>query len=128
MTPEEFRRIALAQPDAEEREHMGHPDFRVGGRVFATLGYPDSEWGMVKLYPDQQADFVAAAAQMFEPVKGAWGEQGCTNVLLKAATERPVTEAVYAAWRNAAAKSAKDGVGASAKKTRGRSRDLSKTV
>lgn len=108
MTAEAFRSIALALPDVEEREHMDHPDFRVGGAVFASLGYPDSEWAMVKLHPDQQRDLVAAAPKMFTPVKGGWGEKGCTSVLLKEATEARVKNALYAAWRNAAVKTAKD--------------------
>lgn len=118
MTAQEFRSLALKLPDAEEREHMGHPDFRVGGRIFATLGYPDSEWAMVKLYPDQQRDFVAAAPKMFSPVKGAWGRQGCTRVLLKAATQTRVKNALYAAWRNAAVKTAKKSLEAKPKRRR----------
>jgi hypothetical protein len=107
MTAEQFRNMALALPDTEEREHMGHPDFRVGGRIFASLGYPDSDRGMVKLYPEQQKDFIAAAPKMFSPIKGEWGRQGCTSVLLKAATQTRVKTALYAAWRNAAVKSLK---------------------
>lgn len=118
MTAEQFRSIALALPDAEEREHMGHPDFRVGGRIFATLGYPDSEWAMVKLYPDQQRDFMALAPKMFVPVKGQWGRQGCTSVRLKAATQTRVKIALYAAWRNASAKTAKKSLEAPAKPKR----------
>ena len=118
MTAEQFRSMALALPDAEEREHRGHPDFRVGGRIFATLGYPDSEWGMVKLYPDQQRDFVAAAPKMFAPVKGAWGRQGCTSVRLKAATQTRVKIALYAAWRNVSVKTAKKSLEAPAKPKR----------
>ena len=72
MTAAEFRRLALSLPEAEEREHMNHPDFRVGGKIFATLGYPDRSRGMVKLFPDQQAEFVAANPAMFVPVNGAW--------------------------------------------------------
>ena len=106
MTQKEFRRMALAFPDAEEREHMDHPDFRVDGRIFATMGYPDVRWGMVKLFPDQQAAFVAADPEAFVPAKGAWGRQGSTCVLLKAANKTAVQEALHAAWRNAAVKAA----------------------
>ena len=60
MTPDGFRRLALSLPEAIESAHMGHPDFRVGGRIFATLGSPDSSHGMVKLKPDQQAKVKAA--------------------------------------------------------------------
>lgn len=116
MTAEQFRSMALALPDAEEREHMGHPDFRVRGRIFATLGYPDSEWGMVKLFPDQQRDFVAAAPKVFRPVKGEWGRQGCTSVCLKAATQARARAALYTAWRNAAVKTMKKSLEAPAKR------------
>jgi hypothetical protein len=83
---------------------MNHPDFRVGGKIFATLSYPDRDWGMVKLFPDQQAEFVAADPKMFVPVKGGWGKQGGTNVLLKEATKERVLEALSAAWENTAPK------------------------
>lgn len=83
---------------------MDHPDFRVGGKVFATLGYPDDAWAMVKLFPDQQEALVAAHPKMFTPVKGAWGKQGCTNVRLQTATEKPVREALAAAWERASGK------------------------
>ncbi len=106
MTPAEFRRLALALPDTEEREHMDHPDFRVEGRIFATLGYPNEEWGMVKLFPDQQAALVAADAKTFVPVKGAWGKQGCTSVRLETAKKARVREALATAWRKAAVRSA----------------------
>lgn len=104
MTANEFRRLALSLPETEERQHMHHPDFRVGGRIFATLGYPDEAWAMVKLFPDQQQEFVTADPRAFVPVKGAWGRQGCTNVALKAATQARVKEALSAAWQNTAAK------------------------
>lgn len=104
MTAADFRRMALSFAEAEEREHMRHPDFRVGGKIFATLGYPDEAWAMVKLFPDQQEEFVAADPKAFIPVKGAWGKQGSTNVLLKAATKAKVREALSAAFENAARK------------------------
>lgn len=128
MTPEAFRRIALALPDVEEREHMGHPDFRVENRIFATLGYPDSSWGMVKLYPDQQKDLLTAAPEMFEPAKGSWGEKGCTNVLLKQATEAQVKTALCTAWRNAAVKAAKKSLESPAKKRSPRAKKMSKSL
>ncbi len=83
---------------------MDHPDFRVGGKIFATLGYPDAEWAMVKLTPEQQRFFTQAEPQFFQPVKGAWGRSGATNVRLKAATKTTVSEALAAAWRNTAPK------------------------
>jgi hypothetical protein len=81
---------------------MNHPDFRVEGKIFATLGYPDAGWAMVKLFPDQQAEFVAADPTVFAPVKGGWGKLGCTNVILKAATKEKVKLAMRAAWERAA--------------------------
>src|SRR3989454_6777840 len=84
MTAAEFRRIALSLPQAAEASHMGHPDFRVAGRIFATLGYPRSGWGMVKLTPEQQELFVRAQPAAFAPVKGGWGRGGATNVRLRA--------------------------------------------
>lgn len=104
MTGKDFRRLALRLPEAEEAAHMGHPDFRIAGRVFATLGYPDAAWGTVGLTPEQQEFFVAAEPNMFVPVKGGWGKRGATNVRLRAARAGPVREALTAAWRNRAPK------------------------
>ena len=104
MTATEFRRIALGLPEAEERSHMHHPDFRVRGKIFATLGYPDAAWGMVKLRPDQQADLAAAEPDAFVPVKGAWGQRGATSVRLAKASRKTVRIALEAAWTNAAPK------------------------
>lgn len=100
ITAAEFRRLALAVPGAEEHEHMNHPDFRVRGKIFATLGYPDTAVGMVKLTPEQQRAFVASDSAAFVPVKGAWGERGCTHVRLKAARTEMVEEALEAAAGN----------------------------
>jgi len=102
MTAADFRRLALAQPEAVEREHMSHPDFRVGGKVFATLGYPDKGWGMVKLTPEQQHYFSKDHPDIFVPAKGAWGRKGATCVALKVAKEAIVEEALRAAWMNSA--------------------------
>ena len=87
MTAGDFRRIALSFPETMESAHMDHPDFRVGGRIFATLGYPDTGVGMVKLFPDQQEDFVRAEPKVFAPVKGGWGRRGSTHVRLKSREE-----------------------------------------
>ncbi len=106
MTPAEFRKLALALPGCEEHKHMDHPDFRVNGKVFATLGYPNEAWAMVKLYPDQQRDFVAVNPGVFVQLKGAWGRKGCTNVLLADAKPAKVRAALHAAWRNAAVRTA----------------------
>jgi hypothetical protein len=102
MTPDGFRRLALGLPETSEVGHMGHPDFRVGGKIFATLGYPDGGWGMVKLTPDQQEAFVAAQPDVFAPVKGGWGRGGATNVKLKSAKTRNLRLALTLAWRNVA--------------------------
>jgi hypothetical protein len=104
MTPNEFRELALSFPEAIESAHMHHPDFRVGGRIFATLGYPDEDSAMVKLSPDDQKEFVRASPDVFKPVKGAWGRQGATQVYLPAATLNIVREALTAAWRKTAPK------------------------
>lgn len=101
MTLDGFRRMALGLPEATEGAHMGHPDFRVGGKIFATL-WPKDGWGMVKLTPEQQEAFVEAEPAIFVPVKGGWGRQGCTNVLLNRASRRRVGPALDAAWRNVA--------------------------
>ena len=101
---DEFRRIALSLPEASESGHMGHPDFRVGGRIFATLGYPSAGWGVVKLTPDQQELFVQVAPEVFVPVKGAWGRRGATSVRLRAAPKGMVRNALVAAWCNTAPK------------------------
>lgn len=104
MTVEEFRRMALSFPEAREAAHMGHPDFRVGGKIFATLGYPDERWGMVRLTGEQQRALVEAEPRVFGLVKGAWGRQGGTNVRLKPAKRATVHAALGAAWRNRAPK------------------------
>lgn len=104
MTATEFRRLALSLPETAENAHMEHPDFRVAGKIFATLGYPSAGWAMVKLMPDQQQDFVRAEPQVFVAVKGAWGRRGATNVRLKAAKKAGLRKALEAAWRNTAPK------------------------
>ena len=104
MTAKDFRKIALSLPEAEERAHMSHPDFRVAGKVFATLGYPDQSCGMVKLSPEEQHYFSKDYPKAFAPVKGAWGRKGATRVNLKAAKKEMLSQAVQAAWRNTAPK------------------------
>ena len=104
MTPAMFRKLALALPDAEERQHHGHPDFRVSGKIFATLGYPDAKWAMVSLTPDQQRDFVRRDPSAFTSVKGVWGRRGATSVRLASAKADVLREALEAAWENRAAK------------------------
>lgn len=104
MTPEAFRRIALAFPDALESAHMGHPDFRVGGRIFATIDWPSPGWGVVNLTPHEQELFVQADAAAFEAVPGGWGRRGSTRVRLEAADEATLRSALTAAWRKTAPK------------------------
>ncbi|HEV3255917.1 MAG TPA: MmcQ/YjbR family DNA-binding protein [Gemmataceae bacterium] len=101
MTADEFRNLALSLPEASEAAHMGHPDFRLRGKIFATL-WPDDEWGMVKLTPEQQGVFIRSEPDVFQPVKGAWGRRGSTRVRLRTATEATVRQALVAAWRNLA--------------------------
>jgi len=72
MKADDFRRIALSLPEASESAHMGHPDFPVGGKIFATLGYPNRETGVIILPPDEQERLIRAYPDTFEPVKGAW--------------------------------------------------------
>jgi len=102
MTAEAFRRQALSLPEATEGSHMGHPDFRVGGKIFATLAAPDPSFAMVKLTPEQQEAFVSAEPAIFVPVKGGWGLKGATNVRLRPAKTKSVRVALATAWRNVA--------------------------
>jgi hypothetical protein len=104
MTADEFRKIALSLPEAEEREHMDHPDFRVAGKIFATLGYPDTDLGMVKLSPEDQHYFTKDYPDTFVPVKGAWGRRGATLVHLQPVKKEILSRALEAAWRNTAPK------------------------
>jgi predicted DNA-binding protein (MmcQ/YjbR family) len=97
MTGDDFRELALAQPGAEERAHMGHPDFRANGRIFATL-QADERTGMVKVTPEEQAVLLRDYTKVFTPAAGAWGRQGCTMVHLAAATLRVVRPAMQLAY------------------------------
>jgi hypothetical protein len=104
MTQTDFRRIALSLPGAVEGSHQGHADFRVGKRIFATLGYPDNGWGMVKLTPEQQLVVVETEPEIFRPVPGAWGNSGSTNVRLAKADAVTLRSALTMAWQNIAPK------------------------
>jgi len=106
MTSDEFRNLALELPGAVESSHMDHPDFRVGGKIFATLG-PGEAWGMVKLTPEQQAEFIAAEPEAFEPIKGGWGVKGATQVNLESANEAGVARALDMAFANVQKKPAR---------------------
>ena len=101
MTAAQFRKLALGLPEAVEAAHMGHPDFRVGGKIFATLG-PGEKWGMVKLTPHEQAELMASEPEAFHPASGAWGRRGSTIVRLRQARSPAVKHAMLAAWRNTA--------------------------
>jgi hypothetical protein len=105
MSSNRFRRIALSLPEVVEGSHQGHADFRIGKRIFATLGYPDEDWGMVKLTPEQQAMLVEAEPEIFRPVPGGWGRQGNTNVRLAKADPTTLRSALTMAWKNLAPKS-----------------------
>jgi len=104
VTADQFRRIALGFPEAVERSHMGHADFRVGGKIFATLGYPKDGFGVAMLTPQDQDLLVRDYPKTFSPVSGAWGAKGATTILLRGASKRAVTQALEAAWRKRAPK------------------------
>ena len=104
MTAEEFRKMALSLPETTEASHMGHPDFRVCGKIFATLSPPRQGWAMVKLTPEQQESFVRAEPEVFMPFNGAWGRDGATKVQLRAAKKSTLRAALVFAWRNRAPK------------------------
>jgi hypothetical protein len=99
MTPDDFRRIALGLEGAEESAHMGAPDFRVGGRIFATLSSESHGYGNLMLTPEQQAAFIADAPEVFLPVAGGWGRNGATHIRLAAASEDMLAGALHTAWK-----------------------------
>jgi hypothetical protein len=101
MTPDDFRQIALTFHGAVESSHMNHPDFRVNGKIFATLS-EDNLRGMVKLTPQQQHGYLQTAPDVFVPASGAWGKQGATMVELRHAHTDIVSEALETAYRNLA--------------------------
>ncbi len=99
MTPEDFRKLALGIPGAIESQHGGHPDFRIAGKVFASLGVPDEGRGMVKLSPEEQALLIEQAPGVFQPFKGSWGERGYTSVDLEFAGKSVLQPALQSAAR-----------------------------
>jgi len=99
VTVEDFRRIALSFEGAEENSHMGSPDFRVGGRIFATLAAQEQGFGNLMLSPEQQHDFVSERPDVFIPVAGGWGRMGATHLRLAGANEDLLRGALEAAWR-----------------------------
>jgi hypothetical protein len=111
MTAEHFRKLALEIPGSIESAHMGHPDFRLKEKIFATLGYPSEAFGMVKLTPEQQRAVMAKEPGSFHPCNGAWGRDGATNVRLAGATEEGVRAALKSAAENVGAAKAKKAAG-----------------
>lgn len=109
MTPDSFRRLALRLPDAVEGAHMGHADFRVGGKIFATLGYPQDGFAALMLTPEDQDAFVRMHPKTFVPVRNKWGEQGATNVNLRVARVGQVSAAIEAAYETRLARSRRKG-------------------
>ena len=99
MKPADFRRIALSFDGAEEGSHMGAPDFRVGGRIFATLASQHQGYGNLKLTLEQQAEFVRELPEVFLPIPGGWGKMGMTHIRLAQASEDVLEGALRAAWR-----------------------------
>jgi hypothetical protein len=106
MTAADFRRLALAFPEATEAAHMGHPDFRVRDKIFATL-WPEEGRGVVLLTPEQQKVLAELKPTVFTSVPGGWGRRGSTNVNLQTADELSLTSALLMAWRNKAPASSK---------------------
>ena len=99
MTVNDFRRLALSLKGVEESSHMGSPDFRVDGRIFATLAAQSKGYGNLKLSPDQQAAFVSELPNVFIPVAGGWGRMGMTHVRLASVSEDVLAGALHAAWK-----------------------------
>lgn len=99
MYADDFRRIALSLEGAEESSHMGNPDFRVGGRIFATLASADQGYGNLMLTPEQQAAFVQELPEVFVPIAGGWGRMGMTHIRLAAAKEEVLAGALRTAWK-----------------------------
>jgi hypothetical protein len=99
MNAADFRRLALLLDGAEEGSHMGSPDFRVGGRIFATLAHQQQGYGNLMLSPEQQAVFVAEQPEVFLPVAGGWGRTGATHIRLAAAKEDVLAGALHTAWK-----------------------------
>jgi hypothetical protein len=117
MKISDFRRIALSLPGAEEGSHMGAADFRVGGRIFATLASQKQGYGNLMLTPEQQAAFVEELPDVFLPIAGGWGRMGATHIRLAAASEDVLEGALRTAWKLRIEKNAKSGT-KSAKRTR----------
>ena len=109
MNANDFRRIALSLEGAEEISHMGAPDFRVGGRIFATLASEKQGYGNLMLTLEQQKAFVDELPEIFLPIAGGWGRMGMTHVRLAAANEDVMAGALQTAWKLRVEKNAKSG-------------------
>jgi len=109
MTASDFRRIALSFPGAEEGSHMGAEDFRVGGRIFATLASVKQGYGNLMLTPEHQAAFVQEQPEIFLPIAGGWGKSGATHIRLAAANEDVLTGALLTAYKLRVEKNQKTG-------------------
>ena len=109
MNTRDFRRIALSLPGAEESSHVGHPDFRVGGRIFATLASAKQGYGNLMLSPEQQTAFVGELPEVFLPIAGGWGRMGITHIRLAAANEDVLAGALHTAWKLRLKRNAKSG-------------------
>ena len=99
MTPEDFKRIALSFEGAEEGSHMGAVDFRIGGRIFATLASQAQGFGNLVLTPEEQAPFCEELPDVFVPIAGGWGRMGMTHIVLARASEEVLRGALQTAWR-----------------------------
>jgi hypothetical protein len=99
MTAADFRRIALSLEGAEEGSHMGATDFRVGGKIFATLASQAQGYGNLMLTLELQADFVGESPEVFLPIHGGWGRMGMTHIRLAQASEDALTGALHTAWK-----------------------------
>jgi hypothetical protein len=123
MNANDFRRIALSLPGAEESSHMGNPDFRVGGRIFATLASQDKGYGNLMLDVEQQTAFVTELQEVFLPIAGGWGRMGMTHIRLAVAGEDVLEGALRAAWKLRVEKNLKSGKKPSAKSAKPKTRN-----
>lgn len=118
MNADDFRRIALSLEGAKESSHMGQPDFRVGGRIFATLASARQGYGNLMLTLEQQTAFVEELPEVFVPIAGGWGRMGMTHIRLAAADEDVLAGALRTAWKLRLEKNAKSGKKSSSRATR----------
>lgn len=109
MNVADFRKIAVSLPGAEESSHMGQPDFRVDGRIFATLASAKQGYGNLMLTPEQQTAFVEEMPEVFLPIPGGWGTMGMTHIRLAEASEDVLYGALHSAWKLRVEKNAKSG-------------------